>query len=153
MKTPFDIGTADHPNIIDIDQVTDIRPLNEDLIRQKGISSSRPFTAEIRCGTNGGGYVENVSIKDIVATFKAKGVDMVLIPSTDEAVRADWIVAVGAFKPKDQSREQIFHSKVDLLNPDTRQKTEVWLRAPVREIPFGSAPGFSRRGVPSGAGE
>lgn len=153
MKTPFDIGTAEHPNIIDIDQVTDIRPLNEDLIRQKGISSSRPFTAEIRCGTNGGGYVENVSVKEIVANFKAQGINMVLISSTDEAVRADWIVAVGAFKPKDQSREQIFHSKVELLNPETRQKTEVWFRAPVREIPFGQAPGFSHSRGPVGSGE
>lgn len=154
MKTPFDIGTADKPNIIDISQVTDIRPLSEELLRAKGIKSERPFTAEIRCGTNGGGYVEQLSIKDIVTAFKAQGVEMVHIAATDEAVRADWIVGVAAFRSKDQSREQIFHSKVDFLNPDTKQKTEAWFRAPVRDIPFGTAPGFSRtRGGPSGTGE
>src|SRR5208337_4284926 len=90
MKNPLQIDTK----IIDAADVHAIKPLTPEQLLT--LNTDKNWTAEIRAIGSRGGYVENLSVSEIVEAFGKIGEKLALLPS-GEAIRADWIAGIKPF--------------------------------------------------------
>lgn len=136
MEKPLNIGGK----IIDAANVHAVKTLSEDQLAT--LNTDKNYTAEIRAIGGRGGYVENLSVKEIVTAFAKIGETLTLLPSGEEALRADWIASIKPFqsRPGETAR---FASVVELKNPVTGRSVEEWFAARPEQLPGGNAPSLA----------
>ncbi len=135
MRNPLNLGNK----IIDAGNVHAIKPLTEE--RTAGLNSAKDFTAEIRAIGSQGGYVEKLSVAEVVTAFAKIGEKLTLLP-TGEAVRADWITNIKGFQSRPDAPNK-FASVVELKNPASGQSVQEWFAARPDQIPGGNAPSLA----------
>ncbi|MBJ7533249.1 hypothetical protein JDN40_03900 [Rhodomicrobium vannielii ATCC 17100] len=131
MQKPLDLGGK----IIDAANIHTVKPLSGERIA--GLNSHKNFTAEIRA-IGGGGFVEKLSVSDIVEGLAKIGENLTLLP-TGEAIRSAWVISVKEFASRPDAPNNKYASVVELRNPTTGDKVQEWLTARPTQI-LGSKP-------------
>jgi hypothetical protein len=140
MKNPLNVNGK----IIDAAGITAVKPIDD--FRLATIDTTRPFTAEIRVAGNGGAFVENASVEDVVTGLKQHGEELVMLKS-GEAIRAEWITSIKPFSTRTAAQNR-FRSVVQFRQPETGLTAQEWFIAPVEDIPGGDAPRLNELAKP-----
>jgi len=126
MEKPIDIGNK----TIDAAKVHLIRDIAPERLGALA-NTGKNFTVEIRALGGSGGFVEDLSLKEVVAAFSNLGEHLTLLPGSaeqlGEAVRTSWVQSAKDFTSRPDQPAK-FGSVVIFRHPDGATAEE-WLIA------------------------
>ena len=126
MEKPINIGNK----TIDASDVHLIRELTPERLATLS-TTGKNFTVEIRSLGGGGGFVEDLSLKEVVAAFSAMGEHLTVLPNSgdgpQEAARLGWVRSAKDFNSRPDQPVK-YGSVVTFENPKGATAEE-WLGA------------------------